>query len=159
MSINYWQRKFLADRGVKTPQELPTVTDKLDFANLASKPDPEPDDDSPPMTPAAAQWLGDRDPEKLGDESKELLHWLNTAEPFQPKMPEAPKTAPRTTLNTASIVALDPVHRLTVIRASETLVEARRERASGGDPRTFRFSDAQVAAAELLTRPHWNDEC
>lgn len=156
--MNFWQRKFLADRGVKTPQDLPTVSDKLDFANLSSKPDPEPDgDDTPQMTPAAAEWLGGRDLASLSPASREEFDNLNSNPIFRTAMPEAPKAAPRT-IDTAKLVALDPVTRLSVVRASETIAEARRERAAGTDPRVYRVTDEQLARAELLARPHWNDE-
>ena len=154
--MNFWQKKYLADRGKTNVNDL-SVFERLEWANLSTKPDPDDDgDDTPPMTPAAAEWLGGRDLDSLSPASRKEFDILNS-DLFRAATPE-PKATPRT-IDTAKLVALPPEQRLSVVRASETLAEARRERASGGDPRTFRFSDAQVAAAELLTRPHWSDEC
>lgn len=94
---------------------------RLRYANLDAAPDPVP---VSTLTPAAAQWLGDRDPAALDDESKKLLDYLNTDPVFVPKSDASPTREP--VFQPAKLAGLHPDLRLRVWEANAVMERARR---------------------------------
>jgi len=156
--MNHAQRQYLKRFGVSTPQELPNPSRKLEYCELEGVPDPEPEAVDDSLHPQARAVLNGRTPEEL-DETDKLIFDYWKSQPQPEVGGPATKAAPRTTIDTAKLVALDPVARLSIVRAAETIANARAERAAGTDPRLHRISDTELARAEMHARPFWNDEC
>ena len=94
---------------------------RLQYANLESVPDPV---KVSTLTPAAAQWLGDRDPAALDDESKGMLDYLNTDPIFAPKSDEATPREP--VFQPSKLAGYAPDIRLRVWEANQTMERVKR---------------------------------
>lgn len=147
-----------AQAAIRMGRDLSTLEPqtRLAWAHAADIRDPAPEAPAVPdgLTPAAAKFLNGRSVDELDGTDKIIFdHWMD---PRFGDLPadEQPAKKDVFAVDPALMKGLDPTLRLQIGEAFNTVIAARKERAEGKHPNTYRHRDYEVEKAMTHLRPY-----